>query len=357
MKKESLALLKALSLIDGVPGFEEDVRAFVRSELQGLGTLEMDNLGSLVCKKVGRKGGPRIMLPAHMDEIGFMVKDITAQGYLKFAPLGGWLDQTLLAHVMTVRTRKGDRTGVVGCTPPHIMPPAARDKVIKRTTMFIDIGATDKAAAEKMGVRIGDPIVPKQGYERIGDKKHLLGKAWDDRTGVALMIDVMRALKGASHPNVVYGVATVQEEVGTRGAETSADVVNPDFCITLDVGLATDMPGAEKETRVNLGGGPILYVLDGGTISHHKFHAFLVEVAERNGIPYQLSLLERGATDARAIHLHKRGVPSVPLGIPSRYIHSHAGIIHTDDYDATLRLVLAALKALTPARAKKLALV
>jgi endoglucanase len=199
-------------------------------------------------------------------------------------------------------------------------------------------------------------MIPRQDFERIGDRKHLLGKAWDDRVGCALLIDMMKALVGKRHPNVVYAVATAQEEVGTRGAKTSADAVDPDFCIAIDVGLATDMPGLKDEPLASLGGGPIIYMLESGTIAHHRFNDFVLDILTSKGIPHQLSVMERGATDARSIHLHGRGVPSVVLGIPARYIHSHAGIIHTDDYDATLRLLLAVVHALTPARAKKLAL-
>jgi putative aminopeptidase FrvX len=282
-----------------------------------------------------------------------MVKDITDDGYVKFAPLGGWLDQTLLAHVVSIKTRKGAIDGVIGCKPPHMMPPDQRDKVIKRKDMFIDIGARDKKhARETLGVHIGDPIVPQEPFRRLGDRKFILSKAWDDRVGCALMIELLEALAKTTHPNTVYGVGTTQEEVGTRGAETSADVVNPDLCLVLDVGLATDMPGIEGEVKVGLGAGPIIYVRDAGTIADHRLNSLVLEVAEKKEIPHQVSLLEGAATDARSIHLHARGVPSVMLGIPSRYIHSHAGIIHTDDYEATLSLLLAVVKALSPARAK-----
>jgi endoglucanase len=297
------------------------------------------------------------MLPAHLDEIGFLVKDVTDDGYIKFAPVGGWLDQTLLAHMVTVRTREADLTGVIGCTPPHLMPREQREKLIKRKTMFIDIGAKDKEqATEEFGVRIGDPIIPKADFHEVGDGKHFIAKAFDNRVGLALMIEVMQRLKGTEHPNVVIGAATVQEEVGTRGAKTAADVCEPDFCMVLDVGLATDMPGAEKETKVELGGGPILYVSDAGTISHHKFHRFVGQVAEENDIPYQLSLLEGGATDARVIQLHHRGVPSLPMGIPSRYIHSHSSMVHADDYDHTLALIQAVISQFDRQAADELAL-
>ena len=355
MKKTSLELLEKLSQLDGVPGCEDEVRAFIRERLKGVGTFETDNLGSLVCKKVGKSKSPRIILPAHMDEIGFMVKDITDQGYIKFIALGGWLDQTMLGHVVTVKARQGDHVGVIGCTPPHLMPRDQRDKLIKRTQMFIDVGAPDKEyATGKMGIRIGDAVVPAEPFRAIGDGKHLLSKAWDNRIGCAVLVDVMQALRKTPHPNTVYGVGTTQEEVGTRGAETSADVVDPDFCIVLDVGLATDMPGIEGEVKVEMGKGPTIYMMDAGTIGHRRFNNFVIDVAEKKKIPYQLSVMEGGATDARSIGLHGRGVPSLLLGFPARYIHSHAGLIHTDDYDASVKLVLEVIKVLSPAAAKEL---
>ncbi len=355
MKKTSLELLEKLSQLDGVPGCEDGVRAFIRDRLKDVGEFETDNLGSLVCKKVGKNKSPRIILPAHMDEIGFMVKDITDQGYIKFVALGGWLDQTMLGHVVTVKSRKGDHRGVIGCTPPHLMPRDQRDKLIKRDKMFIDVGAPDKKyATEELGIRIGDAIVPSQAFSVVGDGKHLLSKAWDDRFGCAVLVDVMQSLRKMQHPNTVYGVATTQEEVGTRGAETAADVVDPDFCIVLDVGLATDMPGVENEVKVEMGKGPIIYMMDAGTIGHRKFNNFVLDLADKEKIPYQLSVMVGGATDARSIGLHGRGVPSLLMGFPARYIHSHAGLIHTDDYDASVKLVQAVIKALSPAVAKDL---
>lgn len=355
VNKATLKLLKELSQLEGVPGFEDAVQDYIRDRLDGVAEFETDNLGSLICKRAGESESPRIMLPAHMDEIGFMVKDITDEGYIRFAPLGGWLDQTLLGHVVTVKTRQGDLEGVIGCTPPHMMPKEQREKVIKRKKMFVDVGADDKEqATEELGVRIGDPIVPRQPFSRLGKGDYLMSKAWDDRVGCALMIDLLMKLQTESHPNTIYGVGTTQEEVGTRGAKTAADVVDPDFCIVLDVGPTTDVPGVEGEVKTELGKGPIIYVLDAGTIAHRRFNNFVVELAEEKEIPHQMSLIEGGATDARVIHVHARGVPSVLLGIPARYIHSHAGLIHTADYDATLKLVLELVKALSPERAHEL---
>ena len=356
MKRETMELLRKLTEADGVPGFEDEVRAIMREELEGLAEFELDNLGSLVCKKAGQSDSPRIIIPAHMDEVGFMVKDVTDQGYLRFAPLGGWLDQTLLGHMVTVYTRKGRLDGVIGSAPPHLTPREERDKVIKRQKMFIDVGARDKKhAQEKLGVRIGDPIVPQQAFKKIGDGKHLLSKAWDDRVGCVLIIDLFKALARAEHPNAVFGVGTTQEEVGTRGAKTAADVVDPDFCIVLEVGLATDTPGIENQPKIELGGGPDICVLEAGTIPDRRFMNFVLDLAEKKDIPYQLSLMEGGSTDARPIHIHHRGVPSVVIGVPSRYIHSHAGLIHSADYDSTLKLLVEVVKALGPKQAASLA--
>ncbi|MFP4026977.1 MAG: M42 family metallopeptidase [Candidatus Brocadiia bacterium] len=354
MKDSTLELLKTLSEMDGVSGFETEVRNRVKSELKGAVEFENDNLGSLVCRKRGTEDKPSIMIPAHMDEVGFVVKDIDETGCLRFATLGGWLEQVMLSHDVVVHTRNGKIPGVIGCTPPHMMPKEDREKLIKKKQMFIDVGARDKKDAEERGVRIGDPVIPRQQFCQMANENYLLGKAWDDRVGCALMIELLKDLQEIEHPNTVCGVGTVQEEVGTRGAETSADVVDPDFCVVLDVGIATDVPGIENEAKVELGKGPILYMLDAGTISHKRFRDFVLEIAEEKEIPHQLSLIEGGATDARAVQLHSRGVASVVLGIPTRYIHSHAGIIHVDDFDATLELLTEIAKNLDPDTADEL---
>ena len=348
MKKATLQMLKELTEANGVPGFETEIREIIKKHLGGLTAISYDGLGSIICEKRGASPEPRIMLPGHMDEIGFMVKLIDKEGFIRFAPLGGWFDQTLLAQQVLILTDKGPVPGVIGSKPPHILPPEERGKVIIKKNMFIDVGATSRKQAEKeFGIRIGNPIVPRAGFEVMKNPKLLMAKAWDDRVGVGLFIDVIKALADEKHPNAVYGVGTVQEEVGTRGAETSADVVNPDVCIVLDVGIAADTPGiSPEEAQGKIGKGPILYALDAGSIAHHRFHAFMVKLAEKEKIPYQLSVLEGGATDGRAIQLHQRGVPTVNVAIATRYIHSHTGIIHVDDYDAALRLLLEAIKRL-----------
>ena len=357
MDKPSLAMLKELTEATGLPGYEGDIRAIVARRVKGLGTVSADNLGSIICAKKGSAASPRIMVPGHMDEIGFVVGGINDEGFLRFSPLGGWWDQVLLAQRVVVTSRKGDHVGVIGSKPPHALDPEERNKPVKRQDMFIDIGAKDKKEATgKLGVRIGDPVVPICPFTPMANKKLLMGKAFDDRVGVAIAIDVLRKLKGVKHPNTVYAAGTVQEEVGTRGAKTAADAVNPDVAIVVDVGLASDTPGwkGEDKEKGTLGKGPQICFLDGGMIPNLRLRDFFVDLAEEKKIPYQISMLERGATDGRPIHLHGIGVPTVYIGIATRYIHSHAGILHADDYDNAVRLITEAVKRLDAKTVRRL---
>ena len=348
MRKATRLMLKELTEAHGVPGFEEDVQAVIRRHLPKSTVIEQDRLGSIICRKEGAVAGPRIMLPGHMDEIGFMVKLITDEGFIKFTPLGGWPDQVVLSQRVVIRGTQGDVPGLVGSKPPHLMSAEERSKLVKKDDMFIDVGAKDKKEAEdKLGIHIGDPIAPVSAFTRLKNRKLLVAKAWDDRVGCGLFIDVLKALHHTECPNTVYGVGTVQEEVGTRGAQTSVELVKPDICLVLESGIAADVPGIKpEETQGKLGGGPLIYVLDGGMIGHRRLRDFVMQTAAEEKIPCQLSLLMGGATDGRPIHLHAAGVPTLFIGVPVRYIHCHAGIIHADDYDQTLALLLAVVKRL-----------
>jgi putative aminopeptidase FrvX len=349
MDPHTLDLLKELTEATGLPGYEQEIRGIVARRVAGLAEVTTDNLGSILCTKKGTADRPRVMIPGHMDEIGFVVSGVTDEGFLRFAPLGGWWDQVLLAQRLVVKSRKGDHLGIIGSRPPHVLTEEERKKPIERRDMFIDIGAKDKKdATGKLGVRVGDPVVPICPFAPMANKKLLMGKAFDDRVGVAVMVDVLRKLARVKHPNTVCGVGTVQEEVGTRGAQTAAEAVKPDVCLVLDVGIASDTPGwkPEDKERGTLGQGVQICFLDGGMIPNLKLRDFLVDLAEECRIPYQISMLERGATDGRPIHIHGIGVPTVYLGIATRYIHSHAGIFHADDYDAAVRLVVEAVQRL-----------
>lgn len=345
---ERLALLRELTDAPGVSGYEHEVREILRKRLAGFAEVGQDNLGSIVFRKQGSAPEPRIMLPGHMDEIGFLVSFITKEGFLKFVPVGGWWDQVMLGQRVVVKTSAGDVPGVIGSKPPHILPDEERKKVVEKKDMFIDVGARDREeATDTFGIKPGDPIVPVSPFAVLKNEKLLMAKAWDDRLGCALFVDVLRHLAGAEHPNAVYGVGTTQEEVGLRGAQTSADVVNPDISIAMEVAIAGDMPGVkEEDAPVKLGGGPVLYVVDARLIPNRRLKDLVIDTARAENIPLQFATMMGGATDAGAITVHGQGVPAVSFGIPTRYIHTHAGIINRDDYDASVRLVLAIIKKL-----------
>ncbi|WP_376791211.1 M42 family metallopeptidase [Thermoflexus sp.] len=351
---ELAMLLKTLTEAHGVPGYEMEIREVMRGLLEGLGEIEQDHIGSLICRR--GEGGPRVMLAAHMDEIGFMVKYITQEGFIRFTPLGGWFDQVLLGQRVVIKTHKGDVVGVIGAKPPHLLSADERKKVVEKKDMYIDIGATSAKEVEEAGVRVGDPIVPLAPFQVLVSGKAYLAKAFDDRVGCAVLVEVMRRLAREGHPNTVYGVATVQEEVGLRGAATSVEKVNPDVALILESDIAGDVPGIKpEESPVKLGGGPTIVVYDARMIPNLRLRDLAVETAQSMGIPVQFSVIEGGATDGGVIHLHKGGVPTLVIGVPARHIHSHSAIIHREDVERAIALVTALVQRLdaeTSARLK-----
>lgn len=344
---KTATLLKELTEANGVPGHEAEVRQVVRTYLEKIGDLSQDNIGSLICTIPDTAETPRVMLVGHIDEIGFMVKHITKEGFLRFLPLGGWFDQVLLGHRVVVQTHKGPVMGVIGAKPPHLLTNEEREKVVKKKDMYIDIGATSLKEVEDAGVRTGDPVVPRGDFTVLANPETYLSKAFDDRVGTALMIQALQALKEAGSPNHVVGVATVMEEVGLRGASTSVEAVNPDVAIVLESDIAGDVPGIEEEqSAIKLGKGPSVLLYDRRMIPNLKLRDLVMLTAEELEIPLQMSCIEGGATDGGAIHLHKTGVPTVVIGVPARHIHSHSSIIHREDYDRALTLLIELVKRL-----------
>lgn len=357
MDQPTLRMLEELTDAPGVPGFEAEVRKVIRKHLPNGVKTSTDALGSILCEKRGGADRPRIMIPGHMDEVGFMVKVITKKGFIKFQPLGGWWDQVLLSQRVEIHGKKGPVTGVVGSKPPHLLPADQRSKVMTVDKMYIDVGAKDRKEAERFGIRPGDPIVPRSTFERMANPKLMLAKAWDDRVGVGLFLSLLKKLSRMSHPNTVIGVGTTQEEVGTRGATTAVHLASPDVCLVAEVGLAGDTPGiTEDETQGKLGGGAQICLHDSGMIPHRGLRDFVLELARRNRIKTQLYSLSAGATDGRPIQLHKSGVPTIYIGVPTRYIHSHGGIVHADDYDAAVKLMTEFCRALDSAALKRIML-
>jgi putative aminopeptidase FrvX len=343
----SHALLKELTEAFGPPGHESEIAGLMKKHLRGLGTVTQDRLGSVICKQNGKSDEPRIMMAGHMDEVGFMVKGITKEGFIKFLPMGGWWGHVLLAHKVRIRTSKGDVIGVVGSKPPHELQEDERRKVMEIRDMFIDVGATSYFDVKKrLGIRAGDPIVPDASFSVMGNERLYLAKALDNRVGCALVVDAMRKLSKTPHPNAIYGVATTMEEVGLRGAQTSVAAVKPHVAIALDVGISHDTPGSQSDGDEKLGGGVGILVYDASLIPNVKLRNLAIDTCEKQKIPYHLGTVERGGTDAGRFHIYDQGVPSLVIFIPTRYIHSHSTIMDRKDYDAAVKLLVELSKRL-----------
>ncbi|MFA5006469.1 MAG: M42 family metallopeptidase [Candidatus Izemoplasmatales bacterium] len=338
-------LLYELTMLNGIPANERRVRKYFEEAVRGKAEVSFDNLGSVIATKVGIADGPRIMVAGHMDEIGFIVSEITKEGYVKFIPAGGWWGHVVLGQLFTITTAD-DRTihGVTGSKPPHILKDEEKTKVVDLKDVYLDLGVASKEAVLALGIRIGDMITPSIESRDLADPKYILAKALDNRIGIALAIEVLERLQDIPHPNVYYGVGTVQEEVGTRGAGTASYRIGPDIGIALDVTIAHDYPGGSRETE--LGKGPCLMIYDSSMVGHVDLRQFALAICEELGIPYQLSYLRQGGTDAGKMHVSKVGCPSIAICLASRYIHSHTSIIHADDYENAVKLVVEMVKRL-----------
>jgi len=335
-------LLEELTNAYGPSGFEGPVRSIVERELKPIcNELKTDGVGSLISRMDGESDTPRIMLAGHMDELGLMVKFITPEGFIKFQTIGGWLDQSLINQRWKILTKNGSISGVTGIKTVHVMEPEARQRVFKRQDMFIDVGATDQQDAEsRLGIRPGDPIAPDSKFTVLNGEDLYLAKAWDDRIGVALVIEIMRTLKKKSIPNTVYGVATVQEEIGLRGAHTSSYQVAPDIGISLESGVASDYPGITKdEAQEKLGDGPSIFLHDNSMLPNLKLRDLFLNVAAENKIPLQFNVLSGYGEDGAEMQRTRGGAPSINIAVPTRYLHSHNGIINRRDFDYAVDLV------------------
>jgi len=334
-----MQLLKRLSETAGIPGREEAMRVMVREALTGhIDEINVDCLGNVIAHKKGT--GPKVVVAAHMDEIGFLVSHVDEEtGFLRIDPVGGFDPRTLIAQRVAVHTKSGAIHGLIGIKPVHILTDEERKKTPQMKDLFVDIGLSGKEA--KGQVRVGDPVTLVQTFGDVGDL--VTGKALDDRVGVYVGIEAVRRLK--KHKADIYFVATVQEEVGLRGARTSAFAVAPDIGVALDVTIACDMPGVPAHEQVTrLGKGVAIKVKDSSSISHPGLVQFLVNLAEERKIQYQLEILPRGGTDAGAIQPAREGVAVVTISIPTRYVHTVVETAHKDDIKAAIKLLVAFLE-------------
>ena len=346
-------LMKEFTEALGVSGFESEISGLMKSHLSDVADVEKDRLGSFIARLRKGRDEPRIMLTAHMDEVGFMVSYFTGR-FVRFNRMGGWWTPRMIGLPVKVRTSKGDIQGVISSKSPFFMEENERKATPKAEDLFIDVGLVGKKGPESLGIVPGDPVIPDFPFTILEGGKTYLAKAWDDRVGCVMVVEVLRRLARATPPNAVFGVGTVQEEVGIRGAVTSGNYIDPDVCLALEVNLAQDIPGSVDGRPEKLGGGVSIYIYDATLIPNSKLRDLVVKVAKEKKIPYHYSALPVGGTDGGKVHLNRYGVPTIVIGVPTRYIHSGAGIIYRADYDAALKLVVETVKRLDAKRVKSL---
>lgn len=336
-------LLKKLSDAHGLSGFEGNIKTIIRKELEGhVDEFSEDRLGNLIAVKKGT--GLSVMIASHMDEIGLMVQYIDEKGFIKFVGIGGWFNPTLHTQRVVLHGTKGPVPGVIGSKPPHVMTPEDRKKEIKMEDLFIDVGATTAEEVAGLGIEIGTPVTIEQELVALANNR-VTGKALDNRVGVLVLIETLKRMKTSM---TIYGVFTVQEEVGLKGAKVSAYALHPDIAIATDVTIPGDHPGVtKKEASVEMGKGPVLVLASAsgrGLLSDARLVSWLRSAGDKAKIPYQLEVGDGGNTDASIINLVRDGIPSIPLSVPSRYIHSPVEVVDLKDVESTIDLLVEALK-------------
>lgn len=346
---DSTQLLKELTAANGIAGREMQVKSLMKHYLTPVSdAIIEDNLGGIFGKKSATNGSKSILVSGHMDEVGFLVTKIDKDGYLSFNPIGGWWNQVMLSQKVTVTTDDGKPIrGIIGSKPPHVLSPEERKKTVDIKNMYIDIGVNSKEEAEQAGVSVGNMVTPYSEFETLANDKYMTAKAFDNRYGCALAIDILNELKDEAIDINLYSGATVQEEVGLRGAKVAAQTIQPDLAIAVDVAVAFDTPGMSGQTSDSyLGGGPVVIMMDASSIAHEGLRQHVKDVAKQHHIDVQWDTTPGGGTDAGSIHVANEGIPTITLGIALRYMHSNVSVIHKDDYDRSVSLVAEIVRSL-----------
>ncbi|MBU4306139.1 MAG: M42 family metallopeptidase [Candidatus Omnitrophica bacterium] len=337
-------LLEKLLKTAGISGYEAEIAKIMSEELaKSCAEVEEDSFGNVIgCKGSGKK---KIMLAAHMDEVGFVVKYVSKEGFIRFVKVGSIDDRILPGQRVVIKSAKGDICGIIGAKPPHIQKEEERKQPVKPEDMFIDIGAKSREEVMER-VSIADMIIfePNAG---LMPNNLVFGKAVDDRVGCYALLKIMERVNVAAE---IYAVATAQEEVGLKGARTASFRLNPDFALALDTTIAGDIPGVrEEQSALKLGEGVSICTLEAGGrgfIVSSRIRKILTETAEKNNIKYQIDVLEGGMTDAAMIYMNREGVSTGVLSVPTRYIHSPAAVFSLDDLQATIDLAVKAVEEL-----------
>ncbi|HNU61461.1 MAG TPA: M42 family metallopeptidase [Methanofastidiosum sp.] len=335
-------LLKKLSEAPGVSGHENTIKQIIIDEIRNVvDDIKEDSMGNLITTKKG-PGKFKVMIAAHMDEIGFMVKYIDDKGFISFETIGGFDPRSLGSQRVKIHSSKKDITGVIGIKPPHITPQEEKDKALKIEDLRIDVGLSTKEDVELLGIKPGDPITRDISFSELGKENIVSCKSFDNRAGCAVLIEILKKIKKQDY--TLYGVFTTQEEVGLRGAKTAAYGIDIDFAIIIDSTAGGPLPKTEADkVTISLGKGPSIDLMDRGFILSEKVKGILLKAAKESGITYQTHI-SSGSTDGAAVHITKEGIPTAVISIPSKYIHSTVEIVDLNDLDSTLELTMKSLE-------------
>lgn len=350
--RERMALYEKLVNLNGVSGHEKAVRQFMTEEIKKhTDEVVCDRLGSVFGVLRGKSDEPVVMVCGHMDEVGAMVTGITDNGFIRMIPIGGVKPEVFLSQNMQITVASGELVkGVIGATPPHI----SKDSSVSFDDLLLDIGASSKEEVEKLGVKIGQQITPVNNYYIMADGKKIVSKAWDDRLGCGVALEVLKEAKNMHHPNTLYCGGTVQEEVGLRGGQTSSQMIKPDLFITVDVSPVGDfLPKGSNGAIGALGEGFLIRYYDPRCIMNPEITKYFEEIANERGIKYQY-FKSNGGTDAAIAQYAGGGTLATTVGMPGRYIHSTATIIHVDDLEEVKKMVLAIVETFDKNRLEKI---
>lgn len=339
--------IKELTEIQATSGDEKNIRDYLRSHITPLvDEVVQDGLGGIFgIRHHQDKNAPRVMISAHMDEIGFMLTGITKNGFLRVQPLGGWNPLVVQAQRFSLKTKDGKCIPVIsGSIPPHLLHEEKKLQDTKVADILFDGGFESKEEAKSFGIRPGDFIVPQTETIYTVNKKNIISKAWDNRYGCTMILEMLETLKDKTLKSTLIAGANVQEEVGLRGANVSSTMLKPDLFFAVDCSPANDMSG-KSEDLGHLGKGTLMRIFDPGMIMLKNMREFLLDTAETHNIPYQF-FVSKGGTDASATHIKNNGIPSAVIGVAGRYIHSHQTIFNLADFEAAQELLIQVLKNL-----------
>jgi putative aminopeptidase FrvX len=348
-KQKTLSLLAELSNAPGVSGFEDEVLKILRRRGEGLGEWDEDTMRNLYLCRSGRKEArPVLMIDAHTDEVGFMVRAIRPNGTLEFLPLGGWVASNVGAHRVLVRNDHGEwLPGIIASKPPHYLSEVERKQAPEITSMVIDVGASsDREIREDYRISMAAPVVPDVSFEYLSDRDIMIGKAFDNRLGCAAIISTLQELEKDELSVNITGAFAVQEEVGLRGATVTAQTVKPDIAIVFEGSPADDTVMESYSIQTALKKGPMLRHIDAQMITNPRFQRFALDMAREKNIPVQEAVRTGGSTNGGVIHLTGKAVPVIVIGVPSRYIHTHYSIASYSDFENSVRLAAAVIRSL-----------